>query len=244
MRQFLTETEIAKRDSLIKSQKEIDAMTEEQLAELNEQVNGYTTEILRRLARHVYDNYNILTYAYKRYKELRTQKIDKHPMWRSKGTVELVLMETGFKITKFSTGFEIHLGDIDKDLCYLKIYFDKTNDIHTERWYRNYKKTVVLSPEEKAALMKKRVEEQKAKDKKQFEANWKKLGLRKTYFGKTFETDGANYTVVGCYPRNKKMPYKCIVHHKEDTSKDGTYYVAISIIHNAKEVDTTKETDK
>ena len=110
---------------LYKTQKQIDAMEQEDIDVLNSYVDQWTSEAAYKLRQVIYDNYDILRYARKRYKQLKSEGKDKHPMWRSRGTVELVMMETGLPITKFTTGFEVTIGDTRKTLLELRLSFDK-----------------------------------------------------------------------------------------------------------------------
>lgn len=192
---------------LYKTQKQIDTMEQEDIDVLNSYVDQWTSEAAYKLRQVIYDNYDILRYARKRYKQLKSEGKDKHPMWRSRGTVELVMMETGLPITKFTTGFEVTIGDTRKTLLELRLSFDKkTYRPQLSQWYRVYKKTKVLTPEEREELIKQRIKELAEKRESSYLRNYEKLGLKKTWLHKKFQGIDGIYEVLGLEMKNKKMP--------------------------------------
>ena len=214
---------------LTKTQKEIDAMTDEELKQLNAKVEAFASEEVRRMRWFLMDFYEPLNYAYRRYKELRKDAKEKHPFWRSKGAFELVLLELPYPVTKFTQGFHIFVGDTGKHLLSLEIFFDKEGRIKTSTWYRVYIKTKIRTPEEQAAYdeeIRLKVEED---NKKQFLRNCDRFGIKASEYGTEVpsESDDGVYKLVGCYPRNKKMPLKLQFTHNTDESKNAIYSAKI-----------------
>lgn len=229
--------EISKSE-VTKTTEQIDSMSDESLEDLNYRLKGYTDEVLRNLANLVRDHQCFMEYCVRRYKELRKEKVE-YPFWRSKGAIELVLMESGLKIKKFTQGFNIQLGDLLEDHCYLVISFDKQGDMHIEQWYRTYKKTRKLTQEEIEQREKEWIEQKKKKNEKQWKANCSKWGLTPEHFGKTYKEpeNGGLYTVIGCNPRNKKFPIKCQVEQQGNTKENGVYDVSLGYFKTMGEIE-------
>lgn len=82
---------------LLKSQKDIDKLSDEDLQKLNSLVDSWTTSVYYKMRLRLTDRQPFLRYAYRRYRALLKDKSEKHPMWRSKGAIELVLLELGLK---------------------------------------------------------------------------------------------------------------------------------------------------
>lgn len=111
-------------NDLMKSQKEIDSMSDKDLEQLNRLVTNWSIEAIRCITQvfSFFEKGQMLEYFYKRYKEMRKDKIE-HPMWRAKGAIECILMECQLPIEKFSTGFKITLGNIQKHLIKIEVFF-------------------------------------------------------------------------------------------------------------------------
>ena len=227
---------------IYKTQDEVDKMTDEEIELLNTQVRAWTSKARRFLTDKLYRHCSFLEYAYQRYKELRREKIDKHPMWRSRGAVELVCMETGLKIMSFTTGFKVTLGDTAKDLLSLVLEFDKQGTLQISLWSRVYSRTKKYTPEELEELVEKRRQERNKRVAECFDNNYQKLGLKKNDNHKTYETQEAYYTMLGLEIRKKTMPILMEVKHKNpDRAKDdGTYNVSVRLFKSMKLVRTSK----
>lgn len=224
---------------LYKTQKQIDAMSQEDLDVLNKYIEEWTSGVSRKLSQIVYDNYDILRYARKRYKQLKSEGKDKHPMWRSRGTVELVMMETGLPVTKFTTGFEVTIGDTHKTLLELRLHFDKkTYRPHLEQWYRVYKKTRILTPEEREERIKQRIKELAETREKSYLRNYEKLGLKKTWLHKKFQATDGYYEVLGLEMKNKKMPVVTVFTANDSGHKDNgaVFNCTVNFITSKKQV--------
>lgn len=224
---------------LYKTQKQIDAMSQEDLDVLNKYIEEWTSGASRKLSQIVYDNYDILRYARKRYKQLKSEGKDKHPMWRSRGTVELVMMETGLPVTKFTTGFEVTIGDTHKTLLELRLHFDKkTYRPHLEQWYRVYKKTRILTPEEREERIKQRIKELAETREKSYLRNYEKLGLKKTWLHKKFQATDGYYEVLGLEMKNKKMPVVTVFTANDPGHKDNgaVFNCTVNFITSKKQV--------
>lgn len=228
---------------LYKTQKQIDSMEQEDIDTLNNYVEKWTSKASLKLRQVIYDNYDILRYARKRYKQLRSEGRDKHPMWRSRGAIELVLMETGLPITKFTTGFEVTIGDTHKTLLELRLHFDKKTYMpHLEQWYRVYKKTRILTPEEREERIKQRIKELAEKREKSYLRNYEKLGLKKTWLHKKFQADDGYYEVLGLEMKNKKMPVVAVftANDPEATDNGAVFNTTVKFITSKKQVKETK----
>lgn len=227
---------------IYKTQKEIDAMEQEDIDALNKRVKKWASKALERLSSPIVEKYSMLKYARKRYKELRAAKKDPHPMWRSRGLIELVAMETGLPIVKFTTGFEVTIGETSKHLVSLKLLFDKDGKPQIEQWYRVYKKTRVWTPEETEAFHRKYVKELAEKREKSYLRNYEKLGLKKTWLHKKFQADDGVYEVVGLEMKNKKMPVVTVFTANNPDSKDNgvTFNCTVKFITSKKQVKETK----
>ena len=233
----MTSTIYLKQD-LLKSQKEIDALSDEELKALNDKVHNYAIEKAGEIRRRIQTRVNYLCFAIKMYKKLRKEKVE-YPFWRCKGLVELVLMEFGLKADKITTGFTIVIGDVSKDLCSLVLKPKKSeNDFFNEGfsseiWYRTYNKTKVRTPEEQEiydADIRARVKENY---RKQWNRNCAKFNCKPEQFDKKFIDLETNeiYHVEGCRPRNKKMPIFC--HKTDKNGNDLEYYCLTSRYFNS-----------
>lgn len=227
MRKVESDTETLNR--LKKTQAQIDALTDEELELLNKEVEDFASSEAQKLRWFVLEHREFLQYAYKRYKQLRKDSKEKHPFWRSKGAFELVLLELPYPVKRFTQGFNIMVGDTSEHLFALEIKFDKDGFLRTSTWYRYYKKTEIRTPEEQAAYdeeIRLKVEED---NKKQFLRNCDRLGIKASEYGTEVpsESDDGVYKLIGCYPRNKKMPLKLQFTHNSDESKNAIYSAKI-----------------
>lgn len=218
---------LTKEDFISITQEEVNQMSDEQVEKLNELCEEYTTNFLRPVRTILLDKAYIMRWAVKTYYKMKENKV-KYAFWRPKAVVELVLMETGLKIEKFTQGFNIKLGSIADNLCYYQISFDKeTREPQFSMWYKSFSKKKELTEEEKLALIKKREQERLEELRKQFMRNCEKLGLSENDYGKVLKNkeDRAEYKVIGVNPRNKKFPIKCRVTF-EDESKNAIYDIS------------------
>lgn len=225
-------------NDLKKTQKEIDAMTDEELSKFNSIVSDWSSSVTNKIIRNIFwEKRTNLEFFYAKYKELRKNKKEKHPMWRSKGAIELLLMDYDLPITKFSTGFTIHLGSIEKNLFRIELYFNKNNSLDYTCYNRVYTKTKILTPEQKRIKDREILLSIWQKEKAKWDKNCSKWKLPKSTFGKLYEDTNNNvkYVMLGCYPRNAKMPIRCLA--LEDTP---TYYsLTLSLFKRLKDLKTS-----
>lgn len=219
---------LTKEDFTSITQEEINQMTDEQVEKLNDLCGDYAGNFMAPAKRIIWDHAYTMQWAVKTYYKMKANKV-KYAFWRPKAVVELVLMETGLKIEKFTQGFNIKLGSISDNLCYLEISFDKTDrHVQMSLWYKSFSKKRELTPEEQEELKKKKLQERLEELKKQYMRNCEKFGLTEKDYGKILKNkeDKAEYKIIGINPRNKKFPIKCDVVF-EDESKNAIYDISI-----------------
>lgn len=217
------------------TQQQIDAMDQDKIDVINEQIKEYSREHFSAIQRKLSSKTETMAYFIRKW---HNSSKAKNTFWRYRAAVELILQEAELDIQKLTTGFKVTMGDIDKDLYQVEIIFDKDgyND-KTTRWIRVHRKTKVRTPEEQAEYDKEIKERIKAKDKKQFEANCSKWDLSKDIFGKTFKhKNGNKYVITGCNPRDKKFPLNCDVVYKDTPDKNGPYKIAMHLFKELKRV--------